>query len=154
MFPFNQTIVRRSWYLSRLPDNRKDPFADPAVQAATNGEGEEPRHGDELAYEEGMEMGKSRIVAGLMSFTLFGFFALFSYSKLVSGATAGFYAVAVTQILMEYSSGSSSSSWYLHKAPAHPTRMFRSICSLGWLCRAELPLVGCKRADAELQTCH
>jgi hypothetical protein len=79
MYPFNSTIVRRSWYLSRLPDNRRNPFSDSAGD-----EKEEPKHGDDLRYEEGMEVGKSKIVAGLLSFGLFGFFALFNYSGVVS----------------------------------------------------------------------
>lgn len=80
MFPFNSTIVRRSWYLSRLPDNLKNPFSDPSP---TKGQGEEPKHGDKLIYEEGMDVGGSKIVAGLLSFGLFGFFALFNYSGIV-----------------------------------------------------------------------
>jgi hypothetical protein len=84
MYPFNSTIVRRSWYLSRLPDNRKDPFADPDGSERANPQGEEPRHGEQLEYEEGMDVGGSKVVAGLLSFGLFGFFALFNYSGIVS----------------------------------------------------------------------
>lgn len=84
MYPFNSTIVRRSWYLSRLPDNRRDPFADPSGSETTNGRDEEPKHGENLIYEEGMDVGGSKIVAGLLSFSLFGFFALFNYSGIVS----------------------------------------------------------------------
>jgi hypothetical protein len=82
MYPYNCTVVRRSWYLSQLPDNKRDPFADPSANSSS-GEKEEPEHGDELVYEEGMEVGSSKLLAGVASFALFGFFALFKFSGLV-----------------------------------------------------------------------
>lgn len=77
MYPYNRCIVRRSWWLSRVSSST---FSESNQEAEDTGE---PRHGEELVYEESMQF-PNRIMAGIFSSMVFGFVGLFFASSLVS----------------------------------------------------------------------
>ena len=72
MYPFNRCVVRRSWFLSRLSSQ------------TTGLPDKEPRHGDELVYDEAMQT-NSRIMAFLVTLGLTIFGILVFGSNVVRG---------------------------------------------------------------------
>lgn len=72
MYPYNRTIVRRSWFLSRLNlGNGRDTTS-----------ASEPRHGDKLVYKEALQM-PSKVRATVFSYVAGLFLGLFFASGLV-----------------------------------------------------------------------
>ncbi len=76
MYPYNRCIVRRSWWLSRLPASS---YASPTEKVEVDA----PKHGEEMVYREAMQM-PSKFQAFILSSIVFGLFGLFFTSSLVS----------------------------------------------------------------------
>ncbi|CAD6582714.1 MAG: hypothetical protein TREMPRED_003372 [Tremellales sp. Tagirdzhanova-0007] len=74
MYPHNRCIVRRSWWLSRIP------ISSFLNSNASIGDSNEPKHGDEMVYRESLEWPNS-LMAYLASGILFGFAGLFFASR-------------------------------------------------------------------------
>lgn len=98
MYPYNRLIVRRSWHLSRMETSLFPKHSDEGGEGGryplrSKGKGrasgssspssEEPVHGDNLHYEEAMQM-PNKYMAFLVSLSTFSFFAMFFLSSLVS----------------------------------------------------------------------
>lgn len=86
MYPYNRTLVRRSWFLSRLAEAQAggaDADGNGNAREDATGVGKEPVHGDKLEYEEGMDVGGGRVVSALVTFGMGVFFGLFMASALV-----------------------------------------------------------------------
>ena len=81
MYPFNRCIVRRSWWLSRLPTSSS------AKSNASIDDLQEPKHGDEMVYKEAWEWPNS-LMAYLASGIVFGFAGLFFASRWVCPCVA------------------------------------------------------------------
>lgn len=58
MYPYNRTLVRRSWFLSRLDEAQQPSKASDANDGASGKK--EPVHGPKLIYEEAMDVGGSK----------------------------------------------------------------------------------------------
>lgn len=74
MYPYNRCVIRRSWWLSRLPSS--------SITSSNETEGDEPRHIEGLVYRESMQM-PNGFIAGVFSGVVFGFLGLFLASSLV-----------------------------------------------------------------------
>ena len=62
MYPYNRTIVRRSWFLSRT--------AEAGGASAAGEKGKEPVHGDSLQYEEAFDVGGGKLRSALVTFAM------------------------------------------------------------------------------------
>jgi len=99
MYPYNRLIVRRSWHLSRMETSLFPKHGDQGGEGGryplrNKGKGrasgassspaskQEPVHGDNLHYEEAIQM-PNKYMAFLVSFSTFSFFAMFFLSSLV-----------------------------------------------------------------------
>jgi hypothetical protein len=98
MYPYNRLIVRRSWHLSRMETSLVPKHGDQVDEggryplrnkgkgrtsgSSSSASNQEPVHGDNLHYEEAIQM-PNKYMAFLVSFSTFSFFAMFFLSSLV-----------------------------------------------------------------------
>lgn len=82
MYPYNRTLVRRSWFLSRLDEAQQPSKASDENDGASGKK--EPVHGPKLIYEEAMDVGGSKWFSMLVTAVMGTVLGLVIGSSLVS----------------------------------------------------------------------